>query len=133
MKVRYLEYPGEWGIQPQSSTLKRGDKKKPREIEAGPALIVNTKKNEVEKHLDDGRWSGRSGNKRDRDGWNGGKEGETRVSNPTNDKEYEKRFVLLALQRFVQALVGGAYVHSVHDFSLPSFSSFHLLITLLGH
>ena len=30
-----------------------------------------------------------------------------------DDKEYEKRFVLFALQRFMQAVVGGVYVHSV--------------------
>jgi len=30
-----------------------------------------------------------------------------------SEKEYEKRFVLLALQRFVQSLVGGVYVHTV--------------------
>lgn len=29
------------------------------------------------------------------------------------DKEYENRFVLYAMQRFVQSLVGGVYVHSV--------------------
>jgi hypothetical protein len=31
-----------------------------------------------------------------------------------NDKEYERRFVLYALQRFVQSLVGGVYAHSVY-------------------
>ena len=31
-----------------------------------------------------------------------------------NDKEYEKRFILYALQGFVQSLVGGVYIHSVH-------------------
>jgi len=108
----------EWGIQPQSSTLKRGDKKKPKEIEAGPALIVNTKRNEVQKQLDNGamEWQIRE---QARQGWlERGKEGETGISNPTNNKEYEEHFVLRALQRFVQALVGGIYVHSVL-YSLP--------------
>jgi hypothetical protein len=34
--------------------------------------------------------------------------------NKMEDTDYEKRFVLFAMQRFVQSLVGSVFVHSVH-------------------
>jgi dsRNA-specific ribonuclease len=46
--------------------------------------------------------------------------------------EYEQRFVLFALQRFVQSLIGGLYVHSV--LHLPSAGTmWERLLTCLGN
>ena len=55
-----------------------------------------------------------------------------------DEKEYRKRFDLFALQRFLQAVVGGVYVHSVHlppPCPILSLVSFLLPIFLLtiGH
>lgn len=51
-----------------------------------------------------------------RQGWvegKGGRGSRKGLMSSLDDKEYERRFVLYALQRFVQSLVGGVYVHSV--------------------
>jgi hypothetical protein len=40
--------------------------------------------------------------------------------NSLDERDYQKRFVLYALQRFVQSLVGGVYVHSVQPPSFPN-------------
>jgi hypothetical protein len=49
-----------------------------------------------------------------RAGWIEGRHRKTgRFGNKVQDEDYEKRFVLFAMQRFVQSLVGGVLVHSV--------------------
>ena len=42
-----------------------------------------------------------------------GRQGTKGFINTRSDEEYVKRFVLFALQRFVQSLVGGVYLNSV--------------------
>jgi hypothetical protein len=50
--------------------------------------------------------------------------------NKVQDEDYEKRFVLFAMQRFVQSLVGGVLVHSVRTQTLPPRPPFPLSLFL---
>jgi dsRNA-specific ribonuclease len=105
----------EWGVQSQS--LSENKKKKvSRNFDDSAAVVVNPPKAIAEKvdhdlniNMD---WEIRE---QARQGWlePRGKVAISGFLDTLDDKEYEKRFVLFALQRFLQAIVGGVYVHSV--------------------
>ena len=98
----------EWGLQSQSSRHPEKDWTVSRAEDVDPRLVVRPPMS-AEERLQATQniqmeWETRE---RERQGW---------IENPeikVDEKEYEKRFVLLALQRFVQSLVGGVYVHTV--------------------
>jgi dsRNA-specific ribonuclease len=105
----------EWGIESQKHE-NPGEKRDPYSIEASPRLVVDPPKkpddglgNDLDQRLE---WEIRE---QARQGWLEPRGGAR--TNPflksLDEKEYEKRFVLFALQRCVQSLVGGVYVHSV--------------------
>jgi hypothetical protein len=113
----------EWGVQSSSIDKKEGKrvgKRYQKEIEA-PTLKVNAPKStagKLEHDLDiNMAWEVRE---QARQGWMEprSKSGVSGFLDTLDDKEYEKRFVLFALQRFMQAVVGGVYVHSVLFFLL---------------
>jgi dsRNA-specific ribonuclease len=104
----------EWGIQSQSASTRK--KVKSKDIDTSPKLMVNapsTEEDKLEYDLDASmEWEIRE---QARQGWLEPRGSVIRKGflNSLDDKEYEKRFVLFALQRFVQSVVGGVYVHSV--------------------
>ena len=103
-----------------TTSERQGDKKRAKEMEPAPTVVVNLPKKETDKvpMTNEGNmaWEIREQAKI---GWvERQKPGTEGVSNTFDHKEYEKQFVLFALQRFVQALVGGVYVHSVPIASL---------------
>ncbi len=110
----------DWGVQSQTMP-KRGEKRNPNDFDNSPTLLVNTPSTEAEKDnydLDKNmEWEIRE---QARQGWlePRGKLARKGFLNNLDDKDYKKRFVLFALQRFVQSLVGGVYVHSVSLSSL---------------
>jgi len=108
----------EWGVQPLTNNKKsekNKKKEKKEEIEPAPTVAVNIPETEGDKMpLNfEGRmdWEIKE---QEKIGWI---ERSTRTNGShlksTDDRTYEEKFVLLALQRFVQALIGGVYVHSV--------------------
>jgi dsRNA-specific ribonuclease len=105
----------EWGVQSQTTTpAKRGQFEAPNLLVKTPTAEEKKWNHDMELNME---WEIRE---QARQGWlepRGGKSGRRTLSN-LDDKEYEKRFVLFALQRFVQSLVGGVYIHSVRS-SLP--------------
>jgi dsRNA-specific ribonuclease len=107
----------EWGV--QSQTISR-DTKNPNseEIDDGsPKLLVNTSKGSARHDLEvNMNWEIRE---QARQGWSEphGRSANKGYSSILDKKEHEKRFVLFALQRFVQSLVGGVYFHSVYPSS----------------
>ena len=111
----------DWGVQTQTTTPNRGQRR--RDLDASdlsPVLLFNTPSTEQDRLSHDldraMEWEIREQAKQ---GWletprnQNSRKG---FFNILDDREYEKRFVLFALQRFVQALVGGVYVHSVPQF-----------------
>lgn len=117
----------EWGVYPETQRVenRKGSGKKGLEKQDDDALLVvktpSTKggkwDHDTEVNME---WEIRE---QARQGWLEPKAGKIRKGflNNLDDKEYEKRFVLFALQRFVQSLVGGVYIHSVPpSFPFPS-------------
>jgi len=107
----------EWGV--QSDTVPKLEKKeKPHQYDSSPTLLVNTSKTDAGK-LDheleiNMEWEIRE---QARLGWlepRGNPQRRKGFLNTIDDKEYEKRFKLFALQQFVQSVVGGVYVHMVY-------------------
>ena len=105
----------EWGIESQRPETP-GTKRGPHSIEASPRLMVDPPKkpddelnNDLDRKLE---WEIRE---QARQGWlePRGAARTNRFLKSLDEKEYEKRFILFALQRCVQSLVGGVYVHSV--------------------
>jgi dsRNA-specific ribonuclease len=105
----------DWGVQSQTAP-KQGEKRNPNDFDNSPRLLVNAPSTEAEKEnydLDKNmEWEVRE---QARQGWlePRGKLARKGFLNNLDDKDYEKRFILFALQRFVQSLVGGVYIHSV--------------------
>ena len=98
----------EWGLQSQSTRDPDKGQTIRQPADVDPRLLVRppTTKEEREQAARNSRreWEARE---QARQGW---------VEDPdiqVDKREYEKKFVLLALQRFVQSLVGGLYVHTV--------------------
>ena len=103
----------EWGV--QSQTVPRPVKKDPYEFDPSPKVYVNppsTKKARLEQDLESAmEWEIREQAKQ---GWFE-RPGQMKRGflDPKDDSDYQKLFVLFALQRFVRSVVGGVYVHSV--------------------
>jgi dsRNA-specific ribonuclease len=117
----------EWGVQSYSMDKdgkdgknEKDEKRGMKEFESDPALIVNAPKAAEKLDYDADiniAWEIRE---QARQGWleQRGRYGTGKFLSTLDDKEYQKRFVLFALQRFIQAIVGGVYVHSVPPFPL---------------
>jgi dsRNA-specific ribonuclease len=105
----------EWGVQPVPNSRRKGKKKRPVEIENAPVVSVNIPKREGEappmNYTGQMDWERKE---QERVGWVEREESAEGASTPSQ-QAYEQKFILLALQRFVQALVGGVYVHSVRS------------------
>lgn len=117
----------DWGVQSQTKT-KWGEKQNPNDFDNSPKLLVNTPSTKGEKEnydLDKNmEWEIRE---QARQGWlePRGKLARKGFLNNLDDKDYEKRFVLFALQRFVQSLVGGVYIHAVPPLTFKFLISGH--------
>jgi dsRNA-specific ribonuclease len=106
----------EWGV--RSETLgKQARKDSTGEMYPSPTLTVKppTKDSKKVEHQSENalEWETREQTKQ---GWlqPQGKPPKMGSLSTLSDEEYDKRFVLFALQRFVQSVIGGVYFHSVH-------------------
>lgn len=106
----------EWGVQSEGATNHREKQDFPR-YDGSVAVHVNIPKTEAEKLAHETglnmEWEIRE---QERLGWIEPRRKNRRkgVLSTTEKNEYEKLFKLFALQRFVQSVVGGIYVHMVY-------------------